>query len=219
MALHPPRQDSWWIPLPCLGRDHTLSMVLAAGAGGLHTTTSLCAEKGAEGNFVQKLAPPSGPALVPLDWLLRAQVPLTAVAKVRPSPNLQSSTYAPRVLQPHDASGEGQGQPAAAGREALPGPWILLGRRRRRRPRTPAGTASGGRGPEEAQRGLCSCPSPAPGTFSEKAASLGAFLLSADCQGLSSEGRSIWPGLQEEYLGWVFPGGRKCWLPAWTRRG
>ena len=50
-------------------------MVLAAGAGGLHTTTSLCAEKGAESNFVQKLAPPSGPALAPLDWLLRAQAP------------------------------------------------------------------------------------------------------------------------------------------------
>ena len=31
---------------------------------------------------------------------------------------------------------------------------------------------------------------------------LGAFLLSAGCQGLSSEGMSVWLGLQEEYLGW-----------------
>ena len=133
-------------------------------------TTGQLSTHGAESSLVQKLAPPSGPALVPLDRLLRAQAPLIPVAKVRPSPDLQSSTYAPRVVQPHDASGEGQGQPAAGGREALPGPRILLGRWRRRRPRTPAGTAAGGRGPEEAQRGLCSCPSPVPGTSSANAA-------------------------------------------------
>ena len=133
-------------------------------------TTRQLGTHGAESSLVRKLAPPSGPVLVPLDRLLRAQAPLTPVAKVRPSPDLQSSAHTPRGLQPHDASGEGQRQPAAGGREALPGPQILLGRRRHRRPRTPAGTAAGGRGPEAAQRGLCSCPSPVPGTSSANAA-------------------------------------------------
>ena len=118
----------------------------------------------------------SWPLLLGLHWppwtgsLGLRPPPLTPVAKVRPSPDLQSSAHTPRGLQPHDASGEGQRQPAAGGREALPGPQILLGRRRHRRPRTPAGTAAGGRGPEAAQRGWCSCPSPVPGTSSANAA-------------------------------------------------
>ena len=36
-------------------------------------TTEQLGTHGAESSFVQKLAPPSGPALVPLDRLLRAQ--------------------------------------------------------------------------------------------------------------------------------------------------
>ena len=117
-------------------------MVLAAGAGGLHTTTSLCAEKGAEGNFVQKLAPPSGPALAPLDWLLRAQVPLTPVAKVRPSSVPQSSAHAPRGLQPHDASGLGKGRASRLqGAEKPPrGPGSSWG-----------GRDAGGLGPRQVQ--------------------------------------------------------------------
>ena len=58
---------------PALQADSLPTELL--GKRWLHIKTHLCGQKGAEGSFVQKLAPPSGPALAPLDRLLRAQAP------------------------------------------------------------------------------------------------------------------------------------------------
>ena len=122
------------------------------------------------------------------------------------------------ILTLLETSKTGEERPLSArGREALPGPWILLGRQRRRRPRTPAGTAAGGRGPETAQRGLCSCPSPASGTFSDFSKSVGS--LPSLCRLPAFELRrrvclAGTPGCSTQGGSW-----RKCLLPVWTKRG
>ena len=122
------------------------------------------------------------------------------------------------ILTLLEISKTGEERPLSArGREALLGPRILLGRQRRRRPRTRAGTAAGGRGPEAAQRGLCSCPSPVSGTFSDFSKSVGS--LPSLCRLPAFELRSRvclagTPGCSTQGGSW-----RKCWLPVWTKRG
>ena len=105
MALHPPRQDSWWTPLPCLGRDHSVHGPGCRAWGASYNNQPLCRE-GSRGQLCPEAGPSSGPALAPRTGSLGFRPPLTP----RPSPVLQSSAHAPRGLQPCDASGLGKGR-------------------------------------------------------------------------------------------------------------
>ena len=164
----------------------------------------------------RKLAPPSGPALAPWTGSLGLRPPLTPVAKVKPSPVLQNSAHAPRGLQPHDASGLGQGRASRLQGAEKPsrGPGSSWG-----------GGDAGGLEAQQVQlleeearrrhRGAC-VPTPA-----QRQALFEIFLsvgsLPSLCRLPGCELRrkvclAGTPGCSTQRGSW-----RKCWLPAWTR--
>ena len=143
--------------------------------------------------------------------------PLTPVAKMRSSPDLQSSTHTPRGLQPCDASGLGKGRASRLQGAEKPsrGPGSSWG-----------GGDAGGLGAwqvqlleEGAQRRHKVACVPAPAQRQALLLMLPVRMLHSHCRLPGCEPKSRvclaeTPGCSTWGGGW-----RKYWLPDWTRRG
>ena len=143
--------------------------------------------------------------------------PLTPVAKVRPSPVLQSSAHAPRGLQPCDASGLGKGRASQLQGAEKPsqGPGSSWG-----------GRDAGGLEPwqvqlleEGAQRRHKVACVPAPAQRQALLLMLPVRRLHSHCRLPGCEPKSRVCLAETPGCGTWGGSWRKYWLPDWTRRG